>query len=310
MIDLDALTTNAPATDTVNGPYTVHLVANTRYAEIHATHANRSLALHVDRDVAPLLAAAPALAAELRLLRAELEGTEATVIRQATILTRVARALKGDPPPLTAHSHHDLGEIAESIREALCAPNTPGASVLSCVTDTLATLADRDRVVNDLRNSLRTIEESIGQVLDAANAPSVMHTLAGRVEAIVADRDNLAKVVSEEAAQRKQWRDEIAREIPDAPATWTPADIAYALARANEELDAMKAKSCLRRATETSRSSVTVISACAESKRLRSAARRCSAARPCATRRPPFTGLRRRRCTTFARCPRQRRTTP
>jgi hypothetical protein len=45
-------------------------------------------------------------------LRAELDGEHDLIARQSSILTAVADALKGPPPALSSHSHHDLGAVA------------------------------------------------------------------------------------------------------------------------------------------------------------------------------------------------------
>lgn len=68
--DARRLLDGAPATDAPDGPYTVHSLSGV-HAEIHATHADRTLAMHVGLDVAPLLAAAPALAREVIALMEE-----------------------------------------------------------------------------------------------------------------------------------------------------------------------------------------------------------------------------------------------
>lgn len=81
------------------------------------------------------LSACDALRAENASLRCELDGTETTVIRQCTVLTRIANALKGAPAPLHSHSHHDLGEIVDvlcgHVHDLLAAeveePETPDA---------------------------------------------------------------------------------------------------------------------------------------------------------------------------------------
>ena len=48
---------------------------------------------------------------------AELDELHALVDRQSTILTGVANALRGNPPPLASHSHHDLAERAAGVVE-------------------------------------------------------------------------------------------------------------------------------------------------------------------------------------------------
>lgn len=109
---------------------------NTARVEHWRTLAMHNLFAYANaRDVA-LDAMREGLAACERL-RAELDGTEETVIRQGEILRRVALALKGPPPPLTRHSHHDLGELTETLCEHVCVllaleveePETPDAMV-------------------------------------------------------------------------------------------------------------------------------------------------------------------------------------
>lgn len=53
-----------------------------------------------------------AVTAERDALRAEHDGEHDLIARQAAILTAVANALKGPPPALRTHSHHDLGAVA------------------------------------------------------------------------------------------------------------------------------------------------------------------------------------------------------
>lgn len=55
----------------------------------------------------------PALIAAVRKRDEDLAEFEGLCNRQAAILTRAANALKGNPGPLSAHSHHDVGELAE-----------------------------------------------------------------------------------------------------------------------------------------------------------------------------------------------------
>lgn len=50
---------------------------------------------------------------------AEIDGLQATLIKQGSILTGVANALKGPPDELTAHSHHDLADVAVEFRDAI-----------------------------------------------------------------------------------------------------------------------------------------------------------------------------------------------
>ena len=45
-------------------------------------------------------------------LQEEVEEYDATLTRQSDLLTRTVNALRGDPPPLTSWSHHDIPELA------------------------------------------------------------------------------------------------------------------------------------------------------------------------------------------------------
>ena len=56
-----------------------------------------------------------AVTAERDALRAERDADCDLIARQAAILTAVADALKGTPPALRTHSHHDLGDVAASV---------------------------------------------------------------------------------------------------------------------------------------------------------------------------------------------------
>lgn len=44
------------------------------------------------------------------------EDADATIVRLGELLDGVARALRGDPPPLTSWSYHDLPERAAEMR--------------------------------------------------------------------------------------------------------------------------------------------------------------------------------------------------
>ena len=46
-------------------------------------------------------------------LQEEVEEYDATLTRQSDLLTRTVNALRGDPPPLTSWSHHDIPELAD-----------------------------------------------------------------------------------------------------------------------------------------------------------------------------------------------------
>ncbi len=70
--------------------------ARAEVARLRAEHAAQLAAVTAERDA----------------LRAERDGEHDLIARQATILTAVADALKGPPPALSSHSHHDLGAVA------------------------------------------------------------------------------------------------------------------------------------------------------------------------------------------------------
>lgn len=50
-------------------------------------------------------------------LKRELEDSGRLLIRLASILTRTANALKGQPGPQTLHSWHDLPEVAAKLAD-------------------------------------------------------------------------------------------------------------------------------------------------------------------------------------------------
>ncbi len=73
----------------------------------------REVARIVDpRDGEAVVEAAQRVTAERDALRAERDGEHDLIARQEGILTAVANALKGAPPALRTHSHHDLGAVA------------------------------------------------------------------------------------------------------------------------------------------------------------------------------------------------------
>lgn len=59
----------------------------------------------------------PRLIATLREAWSDVEECRALVNRQGELLTAAANALRGDPPPLTTWSHHDVAELACLLRE-------------------------------------------------------------------------------------------------------------------------------------------------------------------------------------------------
>ena len=66
----------------------------------------------MEGEIDSLRAQLAAVTAERDGLRAERDGEHDLIARQAAILTAVADALKGPPPALSSHSHHDLGAVA------------------------------------------------------------------------------------------------------------------------------------------------------------------------------------------------------
>lgn len=65
-----------------------------------------------DDNTAYLEAEVRRLNAEVENLREDLNDMSGTMARMEALLTRTANALKGPPPPMTAHSWHDLPELA------------------------------------------------------------------------------------------------------------------------------------------------------------------------------------------------------
>ena len=71
-------------------------------------------------------------------LQEEVEEYDATLTRQGDLLTRTVNALRGNPPPLTSWSHHDIPELAaEKVAEI---------ARLTAERDALQVGRDRDRV--------------------------------------------------------------------------------------------------------------------------------------------------------------------
>lgn len=54
------------------------------------------------------------LTAECAVARKDVDEAETLVSKQSALLTGVANALRGDPPPLASHGHHDLPERASA----------------------------------------------------------------------------------------------------------------------------------------------------------------------------------------------------
>ncbi|MCF3939933.1 hypothetical protein [Gordonia tangerina] len=61
-------------------------------------------------DVAPALV--DGLLAELERVES---GYHELINRQGSLLTNAVNAMKGDPPPLTTWSHHDVAELAKGV---------------------------------------------------------------------------------------------------------------------------------------------------------------------------------------------------
>lgn len=106
-LDLDVLTA-APA-----GPYTVHRVIGA--CEIHATHLNRTLAMHVAPDVAALFAASPALRDALRDERAAHAKTK----RDLATVQGAARTLAAGRAARDEYETRTLSSLAATTRAAL-----------------------------------------------------------------------------------------------------------------------------------------------------------------------------------------------
>jgi len=71
-------------------------------------------------------------------LQEDVEEYDATLTRQRDLLTRTVNALRGNPPPLTSWSHHDIPELAaEKVAEI---------ARLTAERDALQVGRDRDRV--------------------------------------------------------------------------------------------------------------------------------------------------------------------
>lgn len=86
-------------------------------------------------------------------LQEEVEEYDATLTRQSDLLTRTVNALRGDPPPLTSWSHHDIPELAaEKVAEvALLIAERDALAAQVALVEALAEEWERD-AEDQLRN--------------------------------------------------------------------------------------------------------------------------------------------------------------
>lgn len=103
-------------------------------ADFDALHALAvACGLRVEGDtVVDTVAEVEQLRADVDRLQRDADEHDALLRRHSTILTGVANALRGEPPPLTQHSHHDLAELAaatvaerDALREMLQGRTVP-----------------------------------------------------------------------------------------------------------------------------------------------------------------------------------------
>ncbi len=109
-------------------------------------------------------------------LNSELDGATALIAKQATILTGVANALHGDPPPLTTWSHHDLAELAAAmVAELETRRNT------RIVNDALfaAANADVDRIAQRVVRLEAAEENRAGRTTPPTDAEVAAHGARG-----------------------------------------------------------------------------------------------------------------------------------
>jgi hypothetical protein len=114
-------------------------------------------------------------------LRAELEAEYGGILsRQGDLLTRTANALRGDPPPLTSWSHHDVPELAEQavtdVRNLLQDKETISALVTK----------NRERAEAAearLRNVARCLDDEEANLAD--DGARLSHSVVRRLRAIV-----------------------------------------------------------------------------------------------------------------------------
>lgn len=164
------------------------------------------------------------LSRALLALRDELDATESLVLKQASILTGVANALRGEPAPLATHSHHDLAErAAAAVREC---------DGLRTIAD--AAMVDRDVATQHLRSVLPCVYMAADQTIqcpeclacwwDCAEAVDENWHAPGCVVFATLHYAGLAKdvrrsAVGEEAMRLRKFGDDPVNESGDAPKT-------------------------------------------------------------------------------------------
>lgn len=109
-------------------------------------------------------------------LNSELDEATALIAKQATILTGVANALHGDPPPLTTWSHHDLAELAAAMVAEL--ESRRGSRI---VNDALfaAANADVDRIDQRVARLEAAEENRAGRTTPPTDAEVAAHEAKG-----------------------------------------------------------------------------------------------------------------------------------
>jgi hypothetical protein len=135
----------------------------------------------VDRPTLPRLttAALKALAPFYRAALEESEDDERLRERMATLLRGTANALKGDPPPLTAHNWADLPKVAAALRAEVAVAERRGADAL--VREALGQL-DRNGPVNlGLWLRARAAESAAGPDTPGAARPVVPGDTGGGI---------------------------------------------------------------------------------------------------------------------------------
>ena len=126
-------------------------------------------------------------------LQEDVEEYDATLTRQRDLLTRTVNALRGDPPPLTSWSHHDIPELAaEKVAE-----------VERLTAERDAAIERLERVIDQWRKTGRAV---ISEMNRADNAE--------------AERDALAAAHARES--EKVWKvEEVMDDIEGSdPTTW------------------------------------------------------------------------------------------
>ena len=86
------------------------------------------------------------LLAENQRLAAESDEYDALIGRQGQLITDAVNALRGDPPPLTTWSHHDVADLArQAIRE-----RDEARAVVDRLTRRVDTLTTREKLASDI----------------------------------------------------------------------------------------------------------------------------------------------------------------